>query len=120
MEAFQARNLDLPEMATTAFQQALSIEPDDPAILMDLARCHIETGDIEAGRQAAARIRGVGEDESEPMSRTNPRFQDFPVRPQQAPVHMGSKAIPALFMNQRGLVLCRAASTSGSKARFRR
>lgn len=65
VEAFQARNLDLPEMAAEAFRQALSIEPDDPAILMELARCHFETGEIGSGRQVAGRIRGIKDDEGE-------------------------------------------------------
>jgi len=44
IEGFQARQNDLPEQALTCFEEALLLEPDDPAIRLEVARTNLDLG----------------------------------------------------------------------------
>lgn len=59
VEAMQARGLDLPEMAASAFEHALRMEPEDGSIRLELARCYYEAGKIEQGAEMMHSLGGT-------------------------------------------------------------
>ncbi|MFC4995111.1 tetratricopeptide repeat-containing sulfotransferase family protein [Rubritalea tangerina] len=60
VQGIQAREAQLYQKALECFEQAARLDPDDAAILLELARGQIEAGYIASGRDSITRLAGAG------------------------------------------------------------